>query len=78
MCQNKKRSETSVFAREAPTLPLSDDLQFLVHQAAAGKKLDLIAFFGELTLWKGIKIRAEENNHRGDAKAQHDRILKAV
>ena len=25
-----------------------------------------------------MKIRAEDNNHRGDAKAQQDRILKAL
>ena len=31
-----------------------------------------------LPLLKGLKIRAEDNNHRGDAKAQHDCILKAL
>ena len=59
-------------------MPLSDDLQLLVQKAAGGEKLDLKAFLENLLLWKGLKIRAEDNNHRGDAKAQHDRILKAL
>ena len=50
----------------------------LVRKVAGGEKLDLKAFLENLPLWKGLKIQAEDKNHRGDAKAQHDRILKAL
>ena len=58
------------------TLPV--DLQVCVRRLRSGERLQVKMLLDEVPGFEGLKLRAEENNHAGDAKNPNDKFLKSV
>ena len=66
------------FLWESHVEALPSDLARLLQRATAGERLDVKQLLEVLPTFAGLKVRAEENNYRGDGKSQSDRWLKSL
>ena len=57
---------------------LPADLKLVVERVQQGEKLDVRMFLENVPQWTSLKTRAEDNNHRVDAKSSQDKFLKNI
>jgi hypothetical protein len=63
-------------AWEQQTTPLTDDLELLLKKVVTGERMDVKSFLNPLPVFDKLKSRAEENNHKADAKNYQDKVLR--
>ena len=59
-------------------MPLPNDLSVILQRIQAGERLEVKKLLEELPVWKGLKLRAEQNNRRQDGKSHQDKLLKSL
>ena len=57
---------------------MPNDLSVILQRIQAGERLEVKKLLEELPVWKGLKLRAEQNNHRQDGRSQQDKLLKSL
>jgi hypothetical protein len=73
-----EEAELQRFAWQAEVVDLPEDLLLVLQKIGAGETLDAKRLLEELPKFRGLKDRAETNNHQLDSKKKFDQILKQV
>ena len=73
-----EEDEEVVFDWEEVREHLSPDLLEILKRANRGERLDVKNLLLNVPLWAELKVKPEENNHRQDAKASFDKVLKST
>ena len=73
-----EEEELPRFSWEPEQVPLPGDLSLVLQKLRSGEKLEARKLLEELPVFRGLKIKAEDNNHKLDSKSQHDRLLKGL
>ena len=75
--QSEDECELPKLSWEVPLAELEGDLTLILHKVAQGERLDVKSFLQAVPVFKGLKQRSEENNHKSDSRNQTDKWLKA-
>ena len=70
--------EEPQFVWEQSQEDLPPDLMCILNKVAANERLDVKMLLENTPVWTGLKRKAEENNHRGDARSAGDKFLKQL
>ena len=63
---------------EDEVVPLPEDLKVVLERLNAGGRAEARRLLEQVPVFRGLKVRSEDNNHKGDSKGSYDKLLKSI